>query len=60
MQRQKMTYKNPFKGVNAKCRQCAKRDCKQFENTIVCYCPNFVPIASKTKKHIPSEHEKSE
>lgn len=37
-----------FKGVNNFCKTC-KKECKQFENVHVIYCPMRQPINSKIK-----------
>lgn len=39
----------PLSGVNSKCKKCQK-ECKQWEQVTVVYCPNYVPLAEKMKE----------
>jgi len=42
-------YMNPFRGVNKYCETC-KKECKQFKNTKVAFCPNVIPVGNKVGK----------
>ncbi len=39
---------NKFKGVNKFCKTC-KKQCKQFSNVVVVYCPNRISITERIK-----------
>ena len=45
-------------GINKKCAKCTG-ECKQWNQVIIVYCPNFVCNVAKPKNHVDSTQSKS-